>query len=156
MFCGVAVSFHNLKGLIVFVLLSKTLLPLGSRLPRLVRRCANQEFFTSWWVCNVTNFWLFPQKAVPLYRDSAETSAALLGMWVATKFSRCGFCHLATTVALLARRVATLLYVAVARNRFWNTECWIVRTGEAACDNTPPIVCGIVPQFWEKLSSQRE
>lgn len=47
MFCGVAVSFHNLKGLIVFVLLSKTLLPLGSRLPRLVRRCANQEFFTS-------------------------------------------------------------------------------------------------------------
>ncbi len=32
--------------------------------------------------------------------------------------SSCGFCHLATTVAFLACRIATLLYVAVARNRF--------------------------------------
>lgn len=79
--------------------------PLGS-MPTMGVGGSVQEVFNIFYV---TNFRTYIKLVVPLHRDSAETSAALLGMWVATKFSRCGFCHLATTVALLARRVATLL-----------------------------------------------
>ena len=58
MFSGVVVSFHiPRKGLIVSVLLSKAL-----RL-RLV-------IIGGFIVCNVTNFWRCPQKAVPLHRHS--------------------------------------------------------------------------------------